>query len=172
MFGDTEHAIPLAKHVDDILCREIVKVVLGSNSFAKHDSGYDLSGHSEMSGYFGDSVAITVHADDGFNVDIDPSTGRATLSGLDRVPLTAEVLAEFVSTYSKMGCKSFEAGEIIFEAVRVDEKLVCEDFAGHVYTFQSNDGWFGAGAANIVTQNCKCVSLPITPDYLKRSREK
>jgi hypothetical protein len=167
MLGDTEHAISLAKHVDDVLCREIVKVVLGSNSFAKHDSGYDLRGHSKMPGYFGDTVTIAVHADNGFDVDIDSSTGRTTLSGLDRVTLTAELLAELISTYAKMGCKSFEAGEIIFEAVRVDEKLVCEDFVGHVYTFQSNDGWFSAGAANIVTQNCKCMSLPIVPDYLR-----
>jgi hypothetical protein len=168
MFGNAENAIPFVEHVDDILCREIIKIALGRNTFPEHDSRHNGGCDPEVPGDLGNAVTGTVHVDYRIGINMDSSTGHATLSGLDGKPLTAEVLAEFISIYAKMGGKSFEAGELVFEAVRVDEKLICENFTGHVYTFQSNDGWFGAGAENIVTQNCHCMSRSIMPELMRQ----
>ena len=34
-------------------------------------------------------------------------------------------------------------------------------FSGHVYTLQSKFGWYGITPTNIVTQNCRCLPIPL-----------
>ena len=38
------------------------------------------------------------------------------------------------------------------------------DYFGHVYTIQSDNGWYGVTPAKIIAQNCRCYPEPIIPE--------
>jgi SPP1 gp7 family putative phage head morphogenesis protein len=40
------------------------------------------------------------------------------------------------------------------------------DFSGHVYTMQSETGYYCIGKANILAKNCRCYAEPILPDVI------
>ena len=44
-------------------------------------------------------------------------------------------------------------------------KLGRRDFAGHVYTMESANGWFSVARSGVVVKNCRCYSEPVIPEF-------
>ena len=74
--------------------------------------------------------------------EVGPQSFRMTADDLGRLP---------------------EKAPPLYEGLCVTQKTV-RKFAGHVFTLESNTGWFGITAAGIISKNCRCFSEPVLPD--------
>jgi len=45
--------------------------------------------------------------------------------------------------------------------IRVTQKSVCKSSGGHVFTMETNDGWYAVTSAGIISRNCRCLALPL-----------
>ena len=163
MLSDGKNTVSLIEHSDNVLTREIIEILSRSNT-CPGDNSMDYSlRNAVFPCNVSDTVASTVLINEHISIKFDPSMGRATLSGISNVSLSFEMLAQLISIYAEKGCTIFETDELIFNAIRVNNKGISKDFSGHVYTLQSNNGWFNTSTEGIVTQNCRCSSSAIIP---------
>ena len=105
-----------------------------------------------------------VSGDNGVFVKLLPSLHEdAAGIGRDRDTAGAQVSADFD--------KSLPLGQKLCRVV----DNVRRSFTGHVYTLETETGWFAVGNTGIVTKNCRCFWSPILPgleDQFKGENEK
>jgi hypothetical protein len=78
----------------------------------------------------------------------------------DLNPLGAKTPAERSEWNIQSLAHLSECNPGFYKGLRVIDKGV-RSFTGHVYTLQSGSGWYCATPAQIIAQNCRCVSLPV-----------
>lgn len=71
----------------------------------------------------------------------------------------ADRLGQVVCIDPKFGGDGSQGANPVEHAVRVTDKLICKDFAGHVYNLETVANWYVANG--IVTHNCRCVAVPV-----------
>lgn len=69
-------------------------------------------------------------------------------------------VAEMVSACSCSLTKIFKAHSPVKSFLRVNKKTVSK-FSGHVYTMQSNNGWYSVSSAEVISKNCRCTYIPV-----------
>lgn len=71
--------------------------------------------------------------------------------------------AENIGVTSDSSGGIFEHESIVYELLRVSDTFNT-DFLGHVYTLETDSGWYGVTQQGIVSKNCRCYAEPIIPD--------
>jgi hypothetical protein len=166
VLGDGKNAVALVEHPDDLRVREIVEILARRNSAASHDTKDHGGRDAECLRDAGDGIPGTVQGDDLVKVDVDAPMGSADPTVRDGIALSAEVLAQLARVNFEMGGKVFEAGEFVFQAVRVGKKLISKNTSGHVYTLQSNVGWYSTTTQGFVSKNCRCTARSIIEGFV------
>lgn len=117
------------------------------------------------------SISTQVHCDDlrlRFGRDGVELGGRSTPRTSGSMSYRdLEAAATQRSTYL-VGGKADGFGSFLESRARsyqircISEKFI-GDFSGHVYTMQTNLGYYTVGAVNVLAKNCRCFSQPILP---------
>jgi len=120
----------------------------------------DLTAHPEFSGDSLHAATGVKLQKDSLGGDIFAPATELDLELRDLQALSAEALAEIVRIdQEKRG--DFPNGETLgYHLVSVGKKSRSH-FVGHVYTLESNNGWFQCTLADIVTKNCRCTMSPV-----------
>jgi len=69
-------------------------------------------------------------------------------------------LAQMVRAAANGGSRIFEHGTRTYKFLRIIDK-VSRDFSGHVFTAETESGWYCTSKAGIVSLNCRCYAEPI-----------
>lgn len=75
-----------------------------------------------------------------------------------------ELLAELVRIAADDGRRIFECGTGFYEFHSVIDTFV-RDASCHVYTMQSDTGYYSVGNASFLAKNCRCVNRPVIPGF-------
>ena len=92
---------------------------------------------------------------------IVPSRRMAFNVNADRL----ELLAKNVSRASDRGSGFLNVLPSTYEFSSVED-VSLSDHSGHVYTLESDTGWFGVTTAGIISKNCRCYPEPVLPDVI------
>lgn len=76
-----------------------------------------------------------------------------------------EVLAESIRIASNGGSGILEEMAFGYHCLRVEDVSLV-DFSGHVFTLESDNGWYGVTDAGIISKNCRCYPEPVLPDII------
>lgn len=163
--GDGERRMPLMEHLSDGICADLGEIGNGVDASAHHNPPNHLRSHSELPSNLRNGHPLAVHANNVVKGQVDaPWAGLPfTVRGSDAP--CAESLAQLVRVHAKMGSKFFEAGKFCFDRVRVSKKLVRKNARCHVYTLETNTGWYSAGQSSLATKNCRCTWRPVIPGF-------
>lgn len=95
----------------------------------------------------------------------DTIGGNPSFSAVrDRDPPVTQVPAEAVGTYTNDISDNRKSVALFYKPLRViDNRMI--DFSGHVYTLETESGWFSVSPDAIVVKNCRCVSRPVVPGF-------
>ena len=86
---------------------------------------------------------------------------RSSFSNLNT--LSSEVLAQIVGVDVKLLSNFSERVPFQIQMRRVLEQRRRE-FSGHVFNLETGCGWYTAD--NYIVQNCRCIALPVLPDWM------
>ena len=75
-------------------------------------------------------------------------------------PSSPEMLAEIVRSQPDNQTSAFQGRSGLYEFCRVINKRI-RNFTGHVYTLQSDNGWYGVTPDSIISKNCRCYPEPV-----------
>jgi hypothetical protein len=75
-----------------------------------------------------------------------------------------ELFAEFVRIASDAGSSVFKFGAGLYEFRGVEDKSV-RDFSGHVFTMETEPGYYSVGSAFVQAKNCRCVARSIVEGF-------
>ena len=167
MSGNGEDAVSFVKHPDNVGVCKIAEILAWRNATPAHDAKYDGGAYTEMPRNLRDGVSLAMKGNNRVEVDMNASSSNSDfpLSVGNDVAITTEGLAQFVRRAANIGSKVFHAGKFVYEAVRVSKKFRSVETGCHVYTLQSNDGWYGVAQNGLVSKNCRCVSKPIVKGF-------
>lgn len=129
-----------------------------NDSGAFQDADYDVPRASVHFGQLEDAYTGLIGGDDqlGALLDFQTSRGSGDFKTDPRAECGGETAgAAFVT--EREGAERFAAG---YRGLRVEQKIV-RIFSGHVYTLESETGWYEVSSAMIVSKNCRCVMNPI-----------
>lgn len=83
----------------------------------------------------------------------------------------AGVHPSFSEFYAEMvGADHPNSGGAILEKLAFCHEGLCvvdtgtRDFFGHVFTLETNKGWYGVGRDSVISKNCRCYPEPIIPE--------
>lgn len=142
----------------------VIQAPRGNAVFGKHAPD-DSVRYTEVTPYFASSQPGIVEFARLHYVNIETTAGLPTLSGVGGVPVSAEVLAEFIRVYAEICGSGLYCDELFMEPCRVVHEITSEDFAGHVFTLETTAGYYHTSTENVVTKNCRCVSSVVVPGF-------
>lgn len=72
---------------------------------------------------------------------------------------TADSLGEIVRINTKLTSHSGQCFDSVENGNSVINKIICENFSGHVYNLETNNNWYSVNG--IITHNCRCQMIPV-----------
>lgn len=75
----------------------------------------------------------------------------------------SEFLAENVGANTDSSGSVFDKFAVTHQGLRV-VNLCSREFSGHVFTLETELGWYEVSNSNIIARNCRCYAEPIIPD--------
>jgi hypothetical protein len=163
MFCDAQDTFPFVEHSNDVVIRKIIEILYRRKVSLHHCAHNDLFANSESSGNSRDTYPPAIEVNSLGSVNTDSFRRGSPLHRDDFKSPSSELLAQLVRVNAEMGRETFEAGEFIFDRVRVCNIGISKNFSDHVYTLQSDNGWYCTSTENIVNQNCRCTSRAVLP---------
>jgi hypothetical protein len=73
-----------------------------------------------------------------------------------------EIFANFIRRIPNNYCGVFDFGSSLYQFYSVVEKSI-RNWSGHIFTMQTNLGYYTVGDLGVVSKNCRCFSKPILP---------
>lgn len=134
-----------------------------SNAGLVDDAADDSSAHPDMRSYIIERDPVIIKPEDIGDINVQASVALSALSRISHEPGFAEMLAEFVSVYAEVLGEAFACGEFVFNRRHVLDEFRREYYSGHVYTMESNTGYYTTGMTMTVAKNCRCFSRAIIP---------
>lgn len=162
-FGDALHAQAAEMQSNDVSIQAIIGRRTGFNPGGRHAPGDGLRRNSKVCSNIFDGMPCPVEFGQLHRVDLYQAGRFPALSRIGDVPVSAEVLAEFIRTYAEVTGQGFYCDELFMERCCIANEPWREDYSGHVYTMQSDCGYYSASTEKIITKNCKCFFTPIVP---------
>lgn len=120
------------------------------------------SGNTERLGNRQDGFPAGVSADDFSFVKFEPIVGWASCFGDDNSN-SSEVLAKDIGRVVDSFSGLLKKCPRLYQGFRVEE-LVFRDFLGHVYTLETEMGWYNVTTCNFTVKNCRCRARPLLPE--------
>ena len=90
------------------------------------------------------------------------SVGRRAIAAPDRDTAGAETLAHKIRVEADRRGSVLDGGSGHYKTLGVVEKSF-RQFAGHVFTMESFNGWFSVSEHAVIAKNCRCWAEPILP---------
>jgi len=80
--------------------------------------------------------------------------------GADIIKSVLKCSCEMIGACTRVIAESAYCHSPIQTFFRVDKKIISE-FSGHVYTLESNNGWYNVASTEIISKNCRCTLRPV-----------
>jgi hypothetical protein len=132
-----------------------------SNAVFAQDSGYSSSVASIPDGQSELAVASRVLCDYLRLWKFKFIAPRRTPDNIDTNSLESLAQECWVASDGKGGVFNHSATE--YQFLRVEDSVFA-DFSGHVYTLETNNGWYSVTDGMVVSKNCRCYAEVIIPD--------
>lgn len=112
------------------------------------------------------TVSRKITGDDGVLVKVvDGVGGLPALSAIrDGDASILKVPSDSIGPKANDGGYFGQSHTLKYELVRVVDNTR-RDFSGHVYTLETECGWFAVSNAAIITKNCRCTSRPVIKGF-------
>jgi SPP1 gp7 family putative phage head morphogenesis protein len=131
--------------------------VTQNDSCITQNSGDNISGAAILGGELQNACSVIVGFDDyltgGINLG-DSICGRNDITGFfqsSRKPATT----------TPVDFRELTGGHSAINGLLRVEKKTVSIFSGHVYTMESELGWYSVTPANIISKNCRCFMVPV-----------
>lgn len=120
--------------------------------------------NSEMLGEGKDAFTGVITAKQLGDIDFLPIMGfSAETEGVSVDSQITQFVRENIGTNADSLSRGFNCEPLLYKGFRI-KNLVSRNFSGHVYTLETDRGWYGVSPLNFTTKNCRCWAEPIFPD--------